>query len=114
MDLGRIITADAIMFEREPVEVTQGLEEGVGEVGLLQDHVQFERLERCGHVDEGVVGQRRQLVERQAQLAQFARVTEQSGLEPAQLVALQDQHLQIAGPVLKHVKPMSMQHKIIH
>ena len=38
------ITVDAIMFQWEPVQVAERFEEGVGELRLLEDHVQLQRF----------------------------------------------------------------------
>ena len=90
------------------MEVAQRFEEGVRELRLLQDHVQLERLQGGGRVGQGVIGHRFQLVEGQAQLAEFGGVPKQPGRQPADLVALHDENLQIGGPVLNELHQRSL------
>ena len=81
------LTVDSIVLQREPLKLVQRLEQGVGELRFVQCHVQFERLERLGDVDQRVVGHGRQPVERQTEFAQFASVAEQARAQRTQLVA---------------------------
>ena len=68
--------AQLIVFQGEPLQMPQRFEQSRREIGFLQGHVQFERLQSVGHVEQRLVTERRQPVERQTQLTQLTGVAQ--------------------------------------